>query len=86
LERQSLPDVARTNLSNPVSTTVPAGEKITPKETEPATPTFDQRIVIFLRGILLWTYLLVLLIFLLLLALKLWQRAQRKREQRENQS
>jgi len=48
-------------------------------------PTFDQRVVKTLRRIILWTYFLVLLIFLLLLALKLWQRAQEKKERRKNE-
>jgi prepilin-type processing-associated H-X9-DG protein len=80
---QSLPDVAQTNSSRSFSTTAPAGGTITPGETETATLTFDLRLAKILRGIIIWTYLLVLSVFLLLLAFKLWQRAQRKREQRE---
>jgi hypothetical protein len=80
---QSLPDVAQTNSSRSFSTTAPAGGTITPGETETATLTFDLRLAKILRDIIIWTYLLVLSVFLLLLAFKLWQRAQRKREQRE---
>jgi len=53
-------------------------------EPEWPAPTFDQHVVKVLRRIIFWTYLLVLLIFLVLLAFKLWQKAQRKREQRES--
>jgi prepilin-type N-terminal cleavage/methylation domain-containing protein len=82
---QSLSDVARTNSPDSLSTNSPARGTVTPIEPGSATSAFDQHIVKILRGIIIWTYLLVLLIFLLLLALKSWQRAQRKREQRKNQ-
>ena len=82
---QSLPDMTPTNSSSSFSPTAATGGTITLKETEPAMPTFDQRVVKILRGIIMGTYLLVLLLFLLFLAFKLWQWAQRKREQREDQ-
>ena len=82
---QSLPDMTPTNSSSSFSPTAATGGTITLKETEPAMPTFDQRVVKILRGIIMGTYLLVLLLFLLFLAFKWWQWAQRKREQREDQ-
>ena len=82
---QSLSDVARTNLPDSHSTNSPAGGTVTPTEPGSATSTFDQKVVTISRRIIIGTYLLVLLIFLLLLAFKMWQRAQRKREQREHQ-
>lgn len=81
---QSLPDVAGKHPSGSLSTNTPGGGTVTPEDTDPVTLTFDQRVVKFLRKIIIGTYLLVLLILLLLLAFKLWQRAKRKKEQRED--
>ncbi len=54
-----------------------------PEESDSATMTFDQRIVITVRRIIFGTYWLVLLIFLLLLAFKAWQRAARRKEKQK---
>ncbi|MFZ0826216.1 MAG: prepilin-type N-terminal cleavage/methylation domain-containing protein [Verrucomicrobiia bacterium] len=56
---------------------------VTTNEAETTALTFDQRVIKTARRIIFGTYLLVLLIFLLLLAFKAWQRAQRKKAQRE---
>ena len=68
-----------TNSFSPDSGTIAAGRMDLPSQT------FDQCVVKTLRRLILWTYLLVMLVFLVLLALKLWQRAQQKKERRENE-
>jgi prepilin-type N-terminal cleavage/methylation domain-containing protein/prepilin-type processing-associated H-X9-DG protein len=79
------PALAKTNSAQigSFSTNRPNGGVIAPVETEVSVLTFDQHVVKFLRHIIFSAYLLVLFLFLLFLAFKWWQRAQRKKAQRE---
>jgi len=43
---------------------------------------FDRRLASFLRHLIVWSYLLLLLLFLLLLGCRLWNRAQERNRQR----
>jgi len=78
---QSRPDVASTSPPDPLSTNTPAGGTVTPKETDLATSTFDQRLAKTLRMIILGFYLLILLVFLLWLLFLRWRRSQRRKMQ-----
>ena len=82
--RPGQPGMTVTNSPGSLSTNVSNGGTVSPNEMDTMTLTFDQRIVRTVRRIIFGTYLLVVLIFLLLLAFKAWQRAQRKKAQREN--
>lgn len=74
-------DMARTSLPGLLSTNVSAGGTVTPKETDLATPTFDQRLAKTLRRIIIGFYLLILLILLLWLLFVRWRKAQHRKMQ-----
>ena len=78
------PDLAGTNSPSPVATNAPGRGRITVTEMDLETATFDQRLVIILRRVIIGFYLLILLILVLWYLLSRWQRAQRRNRQVED--
>jgi prepilin-type N-terminal cleavage/methylation domain-containing protein len=76
-----VPDVASKKPPSSFSTNVPAGGIATSEDTDPATSTFDQRIIKVLRRAIIGFYLLIWLVLLLWLLFVRWRRSHRRKMQ-----